>query len=216
VHLIPAGDRFETTQPGIRTRHCFAAGAHYDPARLSFGALIGMDEHRLDPSAGFAEHAHRGVEIVSWVQSGALRHRDHRGVELIVATGQALRQCCGTGTRHTEQNASADEALLFVQLTLLGPADAPAGVVDPQVVLSAGRVVLLESGRHRVDAPAFGYVLSGLWALSPDDGSQPGDNLEPGDAAIIDRPASLAGEGQVLLVTLRQGPTTQGRLGAEG
>ena len=84
IDIRPTAVRFETVQPGITTRHCFSSGAHYDPAHIAFGPLIALDEHALAPGAGFGRHAHRGVEILSWVLSGTLHHEDTAGrVELV-------------------------------------------------------------------------------------------------------------------------------------
>jgi quercetin 2,3-dioxygenase len=125
IEVRRSGDRFETVQPGITTRHCFSSGAHYDPDNVAFGALLAVDEHVVAPGAGFARHAHRGVDILTWVLAGTLRHEDGSGPPLLVAPGTALHQAAGSGIEHTEVNASADEALRFVQLWLTGDIAAP-------------------------------------------------------------------------------------------
>lgn len=117
--IVRAGDRYVTNQPGIRSWHAFSAGGHYDPANLSFGPVIGCDEHLVEPGYGFDWHAHRGVVIVSWVLSGTLRHEDDGGAELVVPAGELLVQSTGDGIRHRETNASDAVTLCFVQLTLL-------------------------------------------------------------------------------------------------
>jgi quercetin dioxygenase-like cupin family protein len=204
--VLRAADRFVDDQPGIRSWHCFAAGPHYDPRRLSFGALIGVDEHVLAPGAEFAQHAHRGVAIVSWVIAGVLRHTDEGGT-IEVPAGQVLVQRCGSGVRHSEANPSGDEPLRFVQVTVLDGHDAPAAVTAwPVRVGETAEVTLLDSGRHRVQGQRFGYVLTGQWHLV--DGSAatqlgPGDALQwPGPSVAPQAAGWLAGEGSLLAVTL--------------
>lgn len=112
-------NRFVTEQPGITTYSCFSYGPHYDPDRMSFGPVIGLDEHVVAPGAGFDWHAHAGVTIVSWVLAGTLRHRDSSGAERLVRPAELLVQRTGGGIRHEETNA-AQERLRLLQVTVLG------------------------------------------------------------------------------------------------
>ena len=123
--LIRAEQRFRSEYHGIVSLHCFSAGVHYDPARLGFGALVAVDEHLLAPGAGFAEHAHRGVDIVSLVLDGSLRHVGRAG-ELVVGPGALLVQVCGDGITHAESNASEQQPLRIIQLTALAGTGAPS------------------------------------------------------------------------------------------
>jgi redox-sensitive bicupin YhaK (pirin superfamily) len=142
--IVRAADRYRSEQPGIETWHCFSAGAHYDPVNVSFGSLVGVDEHRVAPGGGFDWHEHRGVVIVSFVLDGVLRHEDSAGATRLVAAGELLTQDARDGVRHRETNASATQDLRFVQLTMLAPAEVdvlrgPARVQGPRVHLFAAR-----------------------------------------------------------------------------
>jgi quercetin 2,3-dioxygenase len=144
IDVRAAGARFETVQPGITTRHCFSSGRHYDPANIAFGALIALDEHVVAPGAGFGRHAHRGVEIVSWVLTGTLRHEDTAGRMELVGPGTALRQSAGSGIEHSERNASAAEPLRFVQLVVLGDLATPGCLLGvPPIGLADGELDVL-------------------------------------------------------------------------
>lgn len=176
-----AVDRFETVQPGITTRHCFSSGAHYDAANTAFGSLIAFDEHAVAPGAGFGRHAHRGVEIVSWVLSGTLRHEDSTGRVELVGHGTTLRQSAGSGIEHTERNASDTEPLRFVQLVLLGD-------VGEFSVLTPAEPVELA-------AAAFLHLFVSRGAVSV-----AGQSLQAGDSARIrDATATVEGGGEVLV-----------------
>lgn len=195
-----AGDRYRTVQPGIVSRHCFSSGAHYDPANLRFGALIALDEHLLDPRAGFGDHAHRGVELVSWVLDGVLRHEDGDGRVELVRPGQLQVQVAGSGIRHSEVNASTSEPLHFVQAWLeLPPGEwAPRyRLGDPPHAGRAAAVCVLHPDRAvRLSVPgwALGYVTRGAVELG-------GTALGPGDSARIRADNVLVrGCGEVVVV----------------
>ena len=117
-----AGDRGRSSQPGIESWHCFSSGPFYDPSRLAWGPVIGVDEHFVVPGAGFDWHAHRGVHIATWVLAGTLWHEDSRGGSSLVTPGDLFVQSTGSGIRHREWNA-ADEPLRFVQITILAEAE---------------------------------------------------------------------------------------------
>ncbi len=137
---MKAERRFHTVQSGIETWHTYSAGAHYDPDHLSYGPVVGLDEHLVEPGAGFAWHAHRGVHIATWILEGTLRHEDSNGSLRLVVPGELLVQCTGDGIRHRETNASDIEPLRFVQVTILG--DGPVGVRSTAPPASVANVVL--------------------------------------------------------------------------
>lgn len=126
-------DRFCSDLPGGTSWHCFSFGPHYDPARTSLGPLVLLDEHVLAPGAGFDEHLHRDVEVVTWVVEGVLVHEGPGGRrELRPGSAQRLR--AGSGVVHAER--AGDVRTAFVQAWLLPgardllPADEALDVLD--------------------------------------------------------------------------------------
>lgn len=103
---------------GIETLHAFSFGRHYDPDNVRFGSLIACNEERLAPGAGFEEHPHRDMEIVTWVVEGELTHRDSTGHATVVRSGDLQRLSAGRGVRHVERN-DGDTPLRFVQMWLV-------------------------------------------------------------------------------------------------
>ena len=105
VDVRPASQRFLLTGPGRRTLHSFSFGPSFDPSNVGFGPLMVFADDRLDPGAGYPEHRHADVEIVTWVLSGSLAHT-HRAAgdperrELGAGTAQALS--AGSGVVHSE------------------------------------------------------------------------------------------------------------------
>lgn len=116
---------------GIDTRHAFSFSGFYDPDNVRFGALTACNEERLAPGAGFAEHPHRDVEIVTWVLEGELTHRDSTGTATVVRPGDIQRLTAGGGARHTERNDAAGP-LRFLQMWLVP--DLPGGEPEYEVV----------------------------------------------------------------------------------
>ncbi len=114
IDIRRAASRTRIEQPGIVTWHSFSAGPHYDASNISFGSLIAHDEHVLAPAAGFPKHAHRGVDVVSWVLDGELRHNGRT-----IGVGRVLHQRTGDGVEHVEANARSDRSLRLVQMALL-------------------------------------------------------------------------------------------------
>ncbi len=110
-------DRFVTSRDGISTRHCFSFGEHYDPARIGIRTLVAMNDETIEPGAGYAQHLHRDVDIVSWVLDGVLRHEDSLGTSCTLRNPNVLRLTAGPGVTHTETNGGAPgERLRFLQL----------------------------------------------------------------------------------------------------
>jgi quercetin 2,3-dioxygenase len=93
--------RFVTRVAGRQTRHSFSFGEFHDPARLSFGPLIALNDDLLGTGIGYDAHEHADVVIVTWVVSGTLAHTDESGLTEIAA-GSLLIDRAGAGTTHSE------------------------------------------------------------------------------------------------------------------
>ena len=91
-----------TRGEGRTTRHSFSFGDHYDPENVGFGPMVCHDDHLLRGGAGFPEHPHRDVEIVTWVLSGAVVHTASVGPPTTVAAGQVQVLSAGSGVLHSE------------------------------------------------------------------------------------------------------------------
>jgi hypothetical protein len=180
VIVLPAADRVETVQPGIHTWHCFSAGAHYDASNLSFGPLIGVDEHQLEPGAGFDEHAHRGVTIFSFVVEGQLLHHRSGDVDQVIKPGESLRQDASEPIRHVERNFSVTEPLRFIQSTVLADSALELDVYRESFALSAQW--------------AHVYVVNGSWSVAE-------FALSAGDSLRATEPLDVHGAGTILVLS---------------
>ncbi|UQX87312.1 pirin family protein [Jatrophihabitans telluris] len=125
VELRRGRDRGRTVGAGRDTAHSFSFGAHYDPDNTSFGLLLAHNEDVLQPRAGYDEHPHARLDIVSWVVSGRLGHVDPVGGTNSVGPGQVQYLGTGRGIVHSERNA-ADEPVRYVQMWLPSERDEPS------------------------------------------------------------------------------------------
>jgi hypothetical protein len=144
-----AGGRAVTSTGGVQSRHSFSFGAHYAPDNTHFGVLVASNDDLVEPGRGYPAHAHRDVEIVTWVLAGALHHRDSTGRRHVVTPGIVACLSAGTGVEHSEVNASDAEPLHFVQMWVVPdvPPAAPAyHAVDVSERLSTGALVTLAAG----------------------------------------------------------------------
>lgn len=150
VEIRRGTDRYLTRGEGYFTRHSFSFGPHYDPENVSFGPLVCHDDHRLRAGAGFPDHPHADVDIVTWVLSGSLSHTDSEGHAGVVRPGSVQVLRAGSGVTHAEI-AGPEGQVRFVQ-AWLRPAETgtpPAYSITP-VTLDPGaltEVVRLGSSR---------------------------------------------------------------------
>lgn len=99
--------------------HTFSFGGFRDPARMGYAALRVLNEDRIVPGAGFSEHAHADMDILTMVLSGRIRHSDTLGNEAEIAAGELQLMSAGSGIRHAEMNASGSDAAHLLQIWLI-------------------------------------------------------------------------------------------------
>jgi quercetin 2,3-dioxygenase len=150
-----AGERFHSMDGAVQAWHCMSYGRYYDADNTAFGVLVACNEFTLAPGAGFAEHGHAEMEIVSWVLAGALRHEDSTGHLSVLRPGTAQWLGAGTGVQHSETNPY-DRPARFVQMWVVPdrPALPPSyGLADLSAALDTGELTVVASARPRDDAP---------------------------------------------------------------
>ncbi len=136
------------------TRFRFAE--YYDPRNVQWGALRVFNDDYIDGGAGFPAHPHRDMEIVTYVLSGELAHKDSMGNHGVVGPGGVQFMSAGTGVRHSEFNNRSDEPLHLVQMWVLpGKTGQPPsyGQMDFAADERRDRWLTIVSGQEHVDAP---------------------------------------------------------------
>ena len=119
TRLRRAAERGHANHGWLDSWHSFAFADYVDPEHVHWGPLRVINEDRVQAGQGFGTHGHRDMEIISYVLSGELAHRDSMGNAASIVPGEVQRMSAGTGVRHSEFNNSACEAAHFLQIWII-------------------------------------------------------------------------------------------------
>ena len=151
ISIRKSGERGKANHGWLSSRHTFSFADYHDPKHVNFRSLRVINEDVVAPAMGFDTHAHRDMEIITYVVSGSLRHRDSMGQTALLRTGDAQRISAGTGITHSEFNGSIKDPVHFLQIWLqpnrlgVAPNYAEKSFADAE----PGRLHLVVSGSGR-------------------------------------------------------------------
>ena len=114
-----AADRGVSKFNWLDSRHSFSFGSYRDPNHMGFSDLRVINDDHVIPGAGFGTHSHRDMEIVTYVLSGELAHKDSMGNGSVIRPGDVQRMSAGTGISHSEMNHSDEQPVHLLQIWLI-------------------------------------------------------------------------------------------------
>ncbi|WP_299368642.1 pirin-like bicupin family protein [uncultured Tateyamaria sp.] len=150
IKLHEKATRGRTTTGWLNSFHTFSFGSFNDPTRMGFGNLRVLNEDTIAPGSGFAPHDHSDMDILTFVLSGALEHKDDQGNHSRIGKGEIQLMSAGDGVRHSEFNASRAHPARFLQIWLIP--DVPGG--QPTYAQAS----VPEAGQAVLAAPKGGLV----------------------------------------------------------
>lgn len=216
IEIRRGDDRPVTTTEWLTSRHSFSFGPHYDPTNLMFGLLQVHNDDVLAPHSGYDTHAHREMEIVTWVLDGELTHVDSSGHVQVVRPGQIQRMSAGSGVKHSERN-EGDLPARFVQVWVTpDKSDLIPDYcrVDVAALVGSGALVTVASGRADDDAPVSLHQANARLAVAK---PSAGESLEVPPAGLVHLYVARGGgafdgealrEGDAVRLTARGGSFT--------
>jgi len=97
----------------LDAHHHFSFADYHDENRVQWGRLRVWNDDAIAPKSGFPAHPHRDMEIVTYVRTGAITHRDSLGNEGRTGAGDVQVMSAGTGIQHAEYNLEDEPTTLF-------------------------------------------------------------------------------------------------------
>jgi redox-sensitive bicupin YhaK (pirin superfamily) len=165
----------------LKPRYHFSFSNYYNPERVGFGALLVINDDTIAGNTGFPTHGHDNMEIITYVKSGAITHKDSLGNQGVTGAGDVQVMSAGTGVKHSEYNLEAGETTLY-QIWIVpnkkNVAPRWEAAAFPKAVIHEGGLPLLVSGRtedegkgalfiHQDAAISGGVIAQGVSVSQP-------------------------------------------------
>jgi hypothetical protein len=172
VTLRRAEERGHANRGWLNSNFTFSFADYHDPAHMGFRSLRVINDDVVQGGKGFGAHAHRDMEIISYVLEGALTHRDSMGEERTVGPNTIQTMSAGTGVVHSEFNASRGEPVHFLQIWII-PSEEDLQPSYQQISFAPeekqGRLKLL-AAPEKVEGSAFIHQDAWVYASALDAG----------------------------------------------
>ncbi len=178
IDVRRANERFHTKIGWLDSYHSFSFAHHYDPANTHHGLLLVSNDDVIKAGTGFRTHPHQDMEIITWVLSGEIEHRDSVGNQGVIYPGLAQRMSAGTGIWHSEINPRKDRDVHLIQMWVLPDTERITPgyqQLDINGALDHGGLVPIASGRGHDAAISIRQRGAVLW----------GGRLTPGETVTV-------------------------------
>jgi quercetin 2,3-dioxygenase len=116
IEIRHSNERGAAEHGWLKSRHTFSFAGYYDPEHMGVSALRVINDDRVIPGNGFGTHSHQDMEIISYVKSGNIEHKDSMGNVERLPAGEFQLMTAGSGVTHSEYNPSTTEPLEFLQI----------------------------------------------------------------------------------------------------
>ncbi len=149
ITLRKSEDRGHADHGWLNARHSFSFADYYDPRWMGYRCLRVINDDTVAGGGGFGMHPHRDMEIVTYILSGALQHRDSLGNTAVMKAGDVQRISAGTGVQHSEFNPSPSEPVHLLQIWLIPDAKgvAPAYAEKSFAAVTDHALIASKAGR---------------------------------------------------------------------
>ena len=186
MKIRKANERGHAEHGWLDTYHTFSFADYYDPQWMGFRSLRVINDDLVMPGQGFGTHPHRDMEIITYILSGALEHKDSMANGRVIRPGEVQYMAAGTGVQHSEFNPSKDEAVHLLQIWILPDAKGlkPRYAEKSLKDAVAGTLHLVTSKTGRDGSIAINQNAD-LWLAKLDTGNRVTHKLAPGRHAWV-------------------------------